>query len=1130
MNPIFIRISEADKKKWLMRIKITTILMFIALMQVSASGLAQRITFNQKLTTLKRVFNEINKQTGYNIIWSAKKVRNNQTLTANFDNAPLKEVLDRCLKDFSLTYTIENNLIVIREKEREKSLAELIEAYINAIDVKGKVSDVNGLPLPGASVTVKGSNQSTTTDANGRYQIRVEDANAILVIKYIGFVSQEVAVSNRTQIDVVMKEDLQLLTEVAVVGYGTVKKVNLTGSLSVVDMSTRENRPLTNASQALQGTPGLWVNQAGGKPGQDGGTIRIRGVSQIASSGNNDPLVLVDGVEYPLNEINPDFIESMTVLKDASAAIYGSRGANGVILVTTKAGKAGKTEVNYNFSYGIQDAAAMPDVLWDPIQYMQLKNQALINEGKSAASVDYTAAQIEEYRNGMATNPIAYPNLNWFDLVLKKGYIQQHNIRLSGGTDKILYNIGIGYMDQDGILIDANHANRYTLNANVSSNVTSKLKIGANIVGNYRSYTEPAFGGNGGNATNYYFNRLTRVLPIFTPYAPDGRWGSVVFPTPGRNTIENPLMLLKEGRDVRTPQRILAKVFADYQLPFDLKYSINFGIDRLDGYASVFTPYIQSFHPITGVANNYNINPNSYEYNENEVNMSFYQTLDWNKTIAGSHNISAVLGNSYNNFYRKSFNAQIEGYFDNTLTDLAAGSINPTVNGTRTKDVLASFFGRLNYNYKERYLFEAIVRYDGSSRFSDQNKWGAFPSVSAAWRLDQENFFKNMPAVDLLKLRASWGKLGNQAVSLYSYLNAVRLGSDYTFNNVVSPGASVTAYSDPSISWETTTTTNIGLDVEAWKGLLGVTFDVFKKRTSDILRPIAIPQQVGGLTGPTKNVGVVDNTGFDLNLSHRRTINDFNYAIMGGLSYVKNEVVSLNGETIISGKRIIKEGYPIDSYYIYQADGVYQNQQEVDNSAKISSAVKPGYLRYKDINEDGKIDGNDRVITGRSNPKYTYSFNLNVGYKNLSLTSFFQGVQGIDLYPTVNLAQPFNNGAGVTREWATDSWTVNNPTARLPILTTATGAPEMYSAANSSSFWLQDGSYLRLKSLQLKYDFKQNWVSKISLKNLALFVNAENLLTITKFDGFDPEKDVKSDNFYEYPTLKTFNFGLNATF
>lgn len=1124
---IFLCTATGYTRKFLLIMKITTILILAALMQVSASGLAQRITLNQKSIALKHVFNEINKQTGYNILWSAEKVKSNQKVDVNFNNLPLKEALDKCLEGLSLTYTIEDKIVVIRE--REKSFIDRFIDRLNDIEVTGKVTDQSGNPIPGVYVTIKGTNQTVSTNVNGKYSIVVSDPNSTLIYKYVGLISQEIKIENRTQIDVILKEDQQQLTEVAVVGYGVTKKVNLTGSISVLNMATRENRPLTNASQALQGVSGLWVNQAGGKPGQDVGTIRIRGVSQIGSSGNNNPLVLVDGIEYPLGEINPDFIETITVLKDASAAIYGSRGANGVILVTTKAGKSGKTEINYNFNYGIQNATALPDVLWDPIQYMQLKNQALINEGKSAAAVDYSEAQIKEYQNGMSTNPYAYPNNNWFDLVLKNGYLQQHNIRLSGGTDKILYNIGLGYMDQDGILIDANHANRYTLNTNVSSNITDKLKVGANIIGNYRSYTEPAFGGNGGNATNYYFTRLTRVLPIFTPYTEDGRWGSVVFPTPGRNTIENPLMLLKEGRDFRTPQRILAKVFADYELPFNLKYGINFGIDRLDGYASVFTPLAISYHPITGAPNNYNINPNSYEYNENEVNMSFYQTLGWDKTLGGSHTISAVLGTSYNNFYRKSFNGQIEGYFDNTLTDLSAGSINPTTSGTRTKDVLASYFGRLNYNFKDRYLVEAIVRYDGSSRFSDKNKWGAFPSVSAAWRIDQENFFKSK-TVDQLKIRGSWGKLGNQAVDLYSYLNAVRLGADYSFNNVINSGASVNAYNDPGISWETTTTTDFGIDAEAWKGMLGITFDVFKKRTSGILRPVSIPQQVGGLTGPTKNVGVVDNTGFDLNLSHRNNIGKFNYEISGGVSYVKNKVVDLGGETIISGRRIIKEGFPIDSYYIYQADGIYQNQQEVDNSAKISTAVKPGYIRYKDINGDNKIDGNDRIITGRSTPQYTYSFNVNLGYKNLSLTSFFQGVQGIDLYPTVNLAQPFNNGAGVTKEWATDSWTPQNPGARLPILTTATGTPEMYSTANSSSFWLQDGSYLRLKSLQLKYDFQQKWISKIALKKLVLFVNAENLVTFTKFKGFDPEKDIKSDTFYEYPTLKTFNFGINATF
>jgi TonB-linked SusC/RagA family outer membrane protein len=538
-------------------------------------------------------------------------------------------------------------------------------------------------------------------------------------------------------------------------------------------------------------------------------------------------------------------------------------------------------------------------------------------------------------------------------------------------------------------------------------------------------------------------------------------------------------------------------------------------------------PIIISYNPKTGAPNNYNINPASNNYDENNLSLSVYHTLNWDKTF-GDHQIAAMVGQSYNRFDSSRFDGHAEGYFDNTLTDLSAGSTNLGTTGKVVKDVLISYFGRVSYNYKEKYLLEGIIRYDGSARFAVENRWGVYPSISAGWRIDKENFFK-LADVNLLKLRASIGKLGNQQSPMFGYRQTVNVGNSYaySFNNVISPGAAVTSYNDPRISWESTTSYNAGVDAELWKGKLSVAVDVFKRRTTDILRRVLIPDQVGGLGGPVQNVGTVDNTGFEVSLGHRHKIGEVSYEVNGSVSYVKNKVVDLRGQSIVGTRRITKEGYPIDAYYLYEATGIYQNQAEVDNSAKVSSAVKPGYLKYNDVYKDNKIDGNDRVITGSSIPKYNYSFNINVGYKNFTLSSFWQGVQGIDLYPTVNLATPFNNGAGVTKEWATDSWTPDNPNARLPILTTPTGAPENYAA---STFWLKDGSYLRMKNIQLKYNLPERIASKLTMSKVSLFVNAENLVTITRFKDFDPEKSVTGDSFYEYPSLKTFSFGVNVNF
>lgn len=1107
--------------KTLLLMKLTVVFLLATCLQVSAHSYAQRVTLSAKNARMEDVFKKIRKQTGYVFLYTTQMLANTSEVNIDVRNASIEQVLNLCFDKQPVTYTLMDNTIIVKKQEKlpvNKPVEEILRA-----EIKGRVTNESGQPLSGVSITIKGESGGITTDNNGAFRIETDKTNITLVVSFVGYTTREIKVhGTETNLQIQLALAVNNMEEFVVVGYGAKKKVHVTGSLSVLDMKSKENTPTTNASQALHGVSGVWINQAGGKPGQDAATIRIRGVGTL---NNNDPLVLVDGIEYNINEINPNFIESITVLKDAAAAIYGSRAANGVILITTKTGKKGKMEINYNYNYGIQKPTFLPDVLWDPIQYMQLKNQALINEGKSPAAVDYSAAQIEEYRNGMAADPYTYPHLNWFDYVMKNGSLHQHNLRFSGGSDKVTYNLAVGYMDHDGILVDANHANRYTLNLNVSAQATNRLKVGANIIGNFRTFTQPAFGGSG--ATNYFFTRLTRVLPIMTPYLPDGRYGNMVFATPGRNTIENPIMLLKEGSNYNAPQRILAKVFAEYKLPFDLTYNLNFGVDKLDGYSRSFVPIIISYNPKTGAPNNYNINPASNNYDENNLSLSVYHTLNWNKTI-GDHQITAMAGQSYNRFDSSSFNGHAEGYFDNTLTDLSAGSTNITTGGQVLRDALISYFGRLSYNYKEKYLLEGIIRYDGAGRFADGRRWGSFPSVSAGWRIDKENFF-DIPAVNLLKLRASWGKLGNQAAPMWSPYNVVNVGNSYaySFNNVISSGSAVTSYADPRISWETTTTYNGGVDAEFWNGLLSGSIDVFKRRTTDILRGVSIPGQVGGLSGPVQNIGTVDNTGFEIMLGHRNKIGDITYEVNGSVSYVKNKVVDLRGQSQISSRRIIKEGYPIDAYYLYEATGIYQNQDEINNSAKISNAVKAGYLKYNDVFKDNVIDGKDRIITGSSIPKYNYSFNINVGYKNFMLTSFWQGVQGINLYPTVNLATPFNNGAGVTKEWATDSWTPDNPNARLPILTTPTGATENF---QPSTFWLKDGSYMRLKNIQLRYSLPEKIASMLAMSRCTLFVNGENLVTFTKFKDFDPEKSVTGDSFYEYPSLKTFSFGVNVNF
>ena len=990
--------------------------------------------------------------------------------------------------------------------------------------VTGKVlSAEDNTPLPGVTVEVSGAETAVTTGADGSFSIRAA-SGASLSFSTIGYLSKQIKVNDAVVGVVTLEEDVKSLNSVVVVGYGTQKKVNLTGSVVTVDMTGKEGQPITNVSNALHGTPGLFVNLGNSQPGVDRSSIRIRGIGTL---NENDPLVLVDGVEYSMDELNPNDIASISVLKDASAAIYGSRAANGVILVTTKTGK-GASKVNYNYYYGIQQPTTMPDAIWDPIVYMKLKNQAEINGGKQA--VDYSDEEIAEYQNGLKTDPFTYPSSNWFDIALENGIIQKHDVSVSGSSDKYQYRFSLGYLDRDGVIIGPNNREKkYSIGLNSSINVTKKLKVGLTLDGYYRQYTQPFY--------TSFWTYLMRTLPILTDTLADGRYGNSWLRTPGRNNWENPRMIAYTGYGKKTVQRFLASAFADYQLPFGINYKIKFGIDKYDGLLSEFTPQVKTYNPKTGSSINWNspsTAPRAKNTDYSDLNIHFYNTLDWQHQFNGVHNLSVMAGSSYDRFGSGSFVGAMTGYLDATLTALDAGTERYDVGGHTTEDVLESYFGRLNYDYDGKYLLEATFRYDGSSRFAPGNRWGFFPAVSAGWRIDRESFFGGAGNLfSLLKLRGSVGQMGNQQVPLYSYENAIVLGRNYAFGGTLASGAAAIAYSDRNISWETTTTYDLGIDSELLRNRISITADVYKKRTTGILREVNIPAQIGGLSGPQENIGTMENIGYEIALRYRNSIGAFNYDINGSVSYNRNEVVDIDGQILYDYNTnlstITQAGYPINSYYLLQAEGIFQSDEEVANSAFQSNATKAGYIRFRDINKDNIINGDDRVIVNTSTniPKYTYGFGFNVDYKGLSLNAFFQGVAGLKIYPTANLAYPFNNGANATWEWTTDAWTPDNKDARLPIITESTGSQDNF---QPSTFWLRDGSYLRLKNIQLAYSLPDRWTTAAKISKVTVFVNAENALTFSKYDDFDPESLLNASTLYHYPMLKTFSGGVRVSF
>jgi TonB-linked SusC/RagA family outer membrane protein len=990
-------------------------------------------------------------------------------------------------------------------------------------NISGKiVSAKDQSPLYGVTVHLSNSKRGVTTENDGSFSISAEVGNT-LNFSLVGYLSKSIKITGANLGTISLEANLKSLDSVVIVGYGTQKKVNLTGAVTTVDMTDKDGQPITNVSNALHGAPGLFVNLGNSQPGVDRAEIRIRGIGTL---NNNDPLVLVDGIEYSMDELNPADIATISVLKDASAAIYGSRAANGVILVTTKTGR-GNSKVNYSYYNGLQKPTAMPDAIWDPIAYMKLKNQAELNEGKTA--VDYSDDEIAEYQAGLQNDPFTYPSSNWFDIALENGNIQKHDVSVSGGADKYQYRLSLGYLDRDGIMIGPNNSEKkYSVGLNTNVNVSKNLKVGLTLNGYYRNYTQPFY--------NSFWNYLTRTLPILTDTLADGRYGDSWLRTPGRNNWENPRMIAYTGYGRKTVQRFVSSAFAEYKLPFNITYNIKFGVDKYDGLLEEFTPQVKHYNPKTGAATNWNsptTAPRAVNTDYADLNLHFYQTLNWDKKFGGKHNVGILVGSSYDDFGHSQFSAGQDGYLDATLTAIDAGTDRYSSSGNSTKDVLESYFGRLNYDFQGKYLLEGTFRFDGSSRFAPGHRWGFFPAASAGWRIDKENFFNLGNIFSLLKLRASIGELGNQAVPLYSYENAINLGQDYSFGGSLVSGAAATAYSDPNITWETTTTYNVGLDADLFANKLSITADVYKKHTTDILRTVNIPAQIGGLNGPQENIGTMDNTGYELTLRYRNSIRNFNYSFNGNISYNKNKVVDIDGQILYNYQTnistITQAGYPIDSYYLLDAIGIFQSDDEVANSAFQSNGTKAGYLKYRDVNNDGIINGDDRIIVNTSTviPKYTFGFGIDLDYKGLSLSAMFQGVSGLKIYPTANLAFPFNNGANATWEWATDSWTPGRTDAKLPIVTESTGGQDNF---QPSTFWLRSGSYLRLKNIQLAYILPQKWLSAVKISKLSVFLNAENWITFSKYKDFDPEAILNANSLYHYPMLKTFSGGVQVTF
>jgi len=1079
--------------------KLTAMLLFLVCIQLQAKSYAQKVSLNVNRATLQDVFFAIQQQSGYDILYGAEILRQAKPVSIEVKEAPLRSVLNECLQGQGMTYRIQNKTISIRM---------LPQPTAQEVNISGVVTDSLGVALPSVTVREKNQQRGTITDDQGRFTLKVSNPQVTIEFSSVGYLPQEVPLNGQQSLTVQLQLNNALLSEVVVVGYGIQKKVNVTGAVSSVSGEDIAARPAGQTSAALQGmAPGVTVTQRSGKPGADGGNIRIRGIGTTGSAG---PMVLIDGVEGSMDNIDPNLIESVSILKDAaSSSIYGSRAANGVILVTTKRGAGDRISISYNDYFGWQDPTNMPKIV-NALDHMLLTNEAYTNVGSSAL---YSDELIAAYQAQNGVNSDEYPNTDWQKETLTgSGFQQSHFLAVNGGTKKVKMLASFGYFDQKG-LIESTSFKRYTIRNNIDVAFSDKLSAKVDL-----QYVNPITNAPATGVENI-FQWMNGIAANQIGINSNGTWGV------GWNG-NNPISASQDGG------------FSTYKAPFG---SINASLtykplswltaeaNYAPRYATVnskkFSKAIQSYLPDgTPSYLTPSISSLSHE-NRQDMYNNMRATLTASKTL-NNHDFRLLLGASREDFKDEYITAYRDGYVLPDYPILHTGSAeNQKNDGSAEEWALQSFFSRLNYNYKQRYLLEVNARYDGSSRFLKGNRYGFFPSVSAGWRFSEEPFMQGLKAIfNEAKLRLSWGRLGNQSIGTYPAVSALDLGY-YTLGGGIVNTAALNNLSNPNITWESTEEKNIGLDLALFNGF-GITADYYHRRTDDILLELDVPLIIG-LQAPFQNAGIVENKGWELGLSyHSDAQREFKYNLNINLSDVHNKVVDMRGRRS-TGLTVNNEGYPVGSLFGYVAEGYFQNQEEIDNHASQFGTLAPGDIKYKDQNNDGQITEADKVVIGSTVPRYTFSLNSAFAYKGFDLSLFLQGVGKVDGYLYGAGIQAFTTtGAvgGTIREDNKDRWTPENPDANYPRL-----AFGQNNNQQNTTFWMRNAAYLRLKNVQIGYTVPKQWLNTNKIQRLRIFVNGTNLFTADSFlDGYDVEAPVGAGNYY--PQVKVYTFGLEATF
>lgn len=1034
----------------------------------------------------------------------------------------MKKGIRNFFKGFLLATILLSVVVSVQAKETASSNSP----GENQFEVRGTVtSESDGMPVPAVSILEEGTTNGVVTDFDGNYSIMVSSADAVLVFSYVGFGTQEIPVNGRSRIDVVLENEISQLDELVVVGYKSQKERTITGAISSISAERIENRRVPEVTQALQGQiAGVNITQSTGAPG-DEVEVRIRGNGTI---GNNNPLYVIDGIpSREISFLNPSDIKSMTVLKDASAAsIYGSRAAGGVIVIETKNGTA-LTGIQANYFTGIQKVVNLPTML-NADQYMETVERAWDNAGYEGTN-PYTADR----------NRSDFGDVDYLDELFELGRTHSANVSASGGSEETNYFLSAGYYGQNGpVVFDNDQYQRLNLRSNIQSNLSDRLKVGANLLFTYEYQDLISSRGDSPGIIRHAFLRPP-IIPVYKDpsdptYSEEDPFtdlpfynGPDDFESSKYEYSQNPIALAYFTDNAARSFRTFGNVFGDYSLLEDnsLRFRTNFGADIEFLHNKAFGVNFGDDDG-GGAEQDRGLGrqnrPNSLSESRGEdITLTWNNSLIYTKEFE-NHTIDALIGSEYITSKLSSLNASRTRFdyyqpnfryidFGDTEQDLWNG-------GLAEKWSLLSFFGSATYTYQEKYMLTANLRADASSRFAAENKWGYFPSLSAGWMISDEEFADDIYWLSELKLRASWGQLGNQEIPNFAYLTLYRRDADrYLINR----------YGNPDLKWETTTQTNIGADIGIWSNKLYGSVDYFEKVTSDILLPISLPQFVGDVSPTFLNAGEVANSGFELGLSYRNFDNKLQYSINANIATLKNEVRSLHPNLPYINGIVTRtqSGQPLNAYYGFVQEGIYQNDQEVLEhlSGTSNPSQQPGDIKFRDLNGDGRINDSDRTFIGNPNPELSYGLSMGINYSSFDFNILFQGVSGVDRYNDLKKIVDYDTRPFNFTNRVLDSWNGEGSTNIIPRVSfTDNGSSRV------SDIFVEDASYLRLKNVELGYSFDLNETLRTGKGNVRIYVSGQNIFTVTDYSGLDPESTDLID-YGTYPQSLTVLFGITAS-